>query len=83
MVVVILAVIIKRRCCIRNSLSYCNFFIFSPTTFIIVVLSIITLAVLMSLAVAVVMSAGLSKTCKALRDTGLHNKFSDIRYSAL
>ena len=53
------------------------FFQFSATIFNIVILFIIILAVLMSLAVAIVISSGLSKTCKTLIETGLYNKLSN------
>ena len=53
------------------------FFQFSATIFNIVILFIIILAVLMSLAVAIVISSGLSKTCKTLIETGLCNKLSN------
>ena len=53
------------------------YFQFSATVFNIVILSIIIWAVLMSLAVAIVISSGVSKTCKTIIETSLLEKLSN------
>ena len=49
---------------------------FSVTIFNIVAIFVIILAVLMSLIVAIVISSGLSKTCKTVIEAGLFKKLS-------
>ena len=77
---IVLAVIIKRRYCTTHTyyviIITCYILQFSATVFNIVVIFVITLAVLMSLVVAIVISSGLSKTCKTLIETGLFKKLS-------
>ena len=82
LVTIVLAVIIKRRYCTTYTHTYyiviitCHILQFNATVFNIVVIFVITLAVLMSLIVAIVISSGLSKTCKTLIETCLFKKLS-------
>ena len=82
LVTIVLAVIIKRRYCTTHThtqyiiIITCHILQFSATVFNILVIFVIILAVLMSLVVAIVISSGLSKTCKTLIETGLFKKLS-------